>query len=91
MRLASARRVGRSPLWASALAGAGAGCAAIAFLAISWPADLLAVPSLLAWIVLITALSGTRDRPVFLRLLVVALIIGVTLGVAGAVLLVSVP
>jgi poly(3-hydroxybutyrate) depolymerase len=72
----------------------GVGCrpsGRVSVLAVSWPADLLALPSLLAWVVLITELSGTRDRPAALRLLALALIINVTLGIAGAALLTFVP
>ncbi len=48
--------------WLSLVAGAAAGIAVVAFLAIAWPWDLLVAPVLALWTALLGRLIGTSKR-----------------------------
>jgi hypothetical protein len=49
---------GGDPVWAALAAGASAGVAVVAFLDSPWPWGLLAMPALVVWALLLSAMSG---------------------------------
>ena len=80
------------PAWSVVAAGASAGIAVVAFLVIPWPGDLVVVPLLAAWALVLSALSGPDGwkRPGRVLLLVGICALGLG-GLAIAVLAVLVP
>ena len=79
------------PAWSVVAAGASAGIAVVAFLVIPWPGDLVVVPLLAAWALVLSALSGAHGwkRRGHLLLLVAASALvlgGLALGVLAALL-----
>ena len=73
-------------------AGASAGIAVVAFLVVPWPADLVVLPLVAAWAMVLSALSGPDGwrRPGRVPLLVAASALGLG-GVAIAALTVLLP
>jgi hypothetical protein len=78
------------PAWSVVAAGASAGIAVVVFLVIPWPLDLVVLPSLAGWALLLSGLSGPDgwQRPGRILLLVgiSALVLG-SLAMGGLALL----
>jgi hypothetical protein len=48
-------------MWMALVAGASAAVAVVAFLAIPWPWGLLTAPALVAWMLLLSRVTGSRS------------------------------
>lgn len=52
--------ISRPSWWVAAAAGASAAIFVVAFMVLPWPSDLLAIPGLVAWSLVLSALHGSQ-------------------------------
>jgi hypothetical protein len=80
------------PIWVSLLGGAGAGATVVGFLAVPWPTDLLVVPLLAVWVLVLTAVPRPpRGRAAAIRAMALVGLIAVALALAAIGLMAQLP